>query len=207
MRGLLQNEFYSMKRVILLYAAVLVIYYILGIFGSGLLGIQLFAEFFSAMLVIYSFSYGEKSGWNVYVNALPVTKGQIVGSKYLFSLAAVSVTALCGLLLQVGSNIRQGSAPADGIWISFLMLAGAAAFLSLVLPVLFWMGAEKGRILLILIFLIPFATALAVEKLGITLELPAGRLEDLALPACAAAAVLMAVSYRISTVIYDRKEF
>ena len=90
MKGLLKNEFLTMRRVILLYAGVLLLYYLLGVFGTKMAGVQVFSVFFCTMLVISSFSYGEKSGWNTYVNVLPVSRGQIVMSKYLFALICMA---------------------------------------------------------------------------------------------------------------------
>ena len=68
MRGLLRNDFMTMRKVILLYVAILAFYYILtlvqrGTGRDGVEGMQFIVVLFSAMIVIYSFSYGEKSGW------------------------------------------------------------------------------------------------------------------------------------------------
>ena len=116
MKGLLKNEFLTMRRVILLYAGVLLLYYLLGVFGTKMAGVQVFSVFFCTMLVISSFSYGEKSGWNTYVNVLPVSRGQIVMSKYLFALICMAGAAAFGLLIQCAMNMKNGNPVFQDAW-------------------------------------------------------------------------------------------
>ena len=120
MRGLLRNEYYSMKRLMLLYAAVLAFYFILGFLIRGSsnrgvpLGLPLYADLFGVVLVIYSFSYEEKSGWSRLVNTLPVSRGKIVrGEISLFpDRCAHGGRGGAGILEPVqypGGNSRYGS--------------------------------------------------------------------------------------------------
>lgn len=207
MKGLLKNEFLTMRRVIVLYAGVLVLYYLLGVFGTQMSGVQIFAVFFCTMLIISSFSYGEKSGWNTYVNVLPVSRAQIVMSKYLFALICMAAAALMGLLIQSGMNFKNGNPIFQDIWVAGAAVTIACLFLSVVLPVLFKVGAEKSRVVLILIFMIPFAVALFMEKTGIKWNLSPEQLLSLLPAAGFGVAALLLVSCVISIEIYKRKEF
>ncbi len=207
MKGLLKNEFLTMRRVILLYAGVLLLYYLLGVFGTKMAGVQVFSVFFCTMLVISSFSYGEKSGWNTYVNVLPVSRGQIVMSKYLFALICMAGAAAFGLLIQCAMNMKNGNPVFQDAWVAGMAVMIASLFLSVVLPVLFKVGAEKSRVVLILIFLIPFVVALLAEKAGIQLNLSLERLHSL-LPAAGLGTVaVVLLSCAVSMGIYGRKEF
>ena len=62
MKGLLKNEFFTMRRVILLYAGVLLLYYLLGVFGTQMAGVQIFSVFFCTMLVIALFPTRKRAG-------------------------------------------------------------------------------------------------------------------------------------------------
>ena len=209
MRGLLRNDFMTMRKVILLYVAILAFYYILmlvqrGTGGNGVEGMQFIVVLFSAMIVIYSFSYGEKSG---YVNVLPVTRTQVVVSKYLMTVICMCAAAAGGMAIQAAVNLTAGKDPLDGLFYMGIALMGAAAFMSVVIPLLFWLGSERERVAVILVFMIPFAVLLLMEKQGIRISVSGGTLERLMPVLAAGTMVLLAVSCLVSLSIYKHKEF
>ncbi len=206
MKGLLLNEFLTMRKSIAMYLGILILYYALGIFGKGMAGVQIFAIFFSAMLVIYSFSYEEKSGWTSYVNVLPVSRAQVVLSKYFLSLIAMGVTAGGGALIQMVMNLKNHVQLGNGLWVSIMAFCVASVFLSVIIPILFKMGAEKCRIILVVIFLIPFMTVMLIEKTGVK---PALTIQDLIAmtPLIVICAVIfMILSCMVTLRIYGKKE-
>ncbi|MCI8464699.1 MAG: ABC-2 transporter permease [Lachnospiraceae bacterium] len=207
MRGLIKNEFLTLRRVILLYAGVLLFYYFLGAFGMKMSGVQIFSVFFATMLVISSFSYEEKSGWSVYVNVLPVSRTQIVMCKYLFSMICMITASAFGFLIQCGMNLQKGVSMFQDSWAAGAAAIIACLFLSVVLPVLFQVGADKSRVILVLLFMIPFAVALLIEKSGIKFHISLEQLPSL-LPAAGLGTVaLLLLSCVVSIEIYKRKEF
>lgn len=207
MKGLLMNEFISMRRLIALYVAIAVVYHIMGVFGSGMSGTQIFVIFFSAMLVIYSFSVEEKSDWTGYVNVLPVSRRQIVLSKYLMAVICVGISAGAGLLLRIFVNVKAHVWVGTGLWITAAAVLTASVFIAVIVPVLVKFGSEKSRIILILIFLIPFFTALLIEKGGIRFEFTEEAFVKLLPFIAIGVVVLLMVSYFITLQIYRRKEF
>ncbi|QNM06801.1 ABC-2 transporter permease [Qiania dongpingensis] len=207
MKGLLLNEFLTMRKVIAMYLGILILYYAFGVFGRGMAGVQIFAVFFSAMLVIYSFSYEEKSGWISYVNVLPVSRAQVVLSKYILSLIAMGAAAGGGALIQTIMNLKSHVRLDNGLWVSIMAFCVASFFLSLIIPILFKMGAEKCRIILVVIFLIPFMTIMLIEKTGVE---PAFTIQDLIAmtPLIVLCAVIfMILSCMLTLRIYSKKEF
>ena len=207
MKGLLKNEFLTMRRVIVLYAAVLALYYFLGVFGTQMSGVQIFGVFFATMLVISSFSYEEKSGWSTYVNVLPVSSIQIVLSKYLFALICMLAASAFGILIQCGLSLKTGNPAFQDLWVAGAAVVVACLFLSVVLPVLFKAGAEKSRVVLILLFMIPFATVLFLEKAGIRIRISQDELISLYPVIGLGSAVSLLLSCLVSIGIYKRKEF
>ena len=88
---------------------------------------------------------------------LPYTRKQIVLSKYLFSLLITVIGAAIG----IGVNlilIATGIAARDGdIWSMIgLVLCMVVIFIGIMIPLMFRYGAEKARIIVIAIFLVPF---------------------------------------------------
>lgn len=213
MRGLLRNEYYSMKRLMLLYAAVLAFYFILGFLIRGSsnrgvpLGLPLYADLFGVVLVIYSFSYEEKSGWSRLVNTLPVSRGKIVRGKYLFSLIVVLTAAAAGQVFWSLSNIRAGIPAMDLWWYCPMVLGGAAALLALLLPLMFLLGAEKGRLMAAVFFFVLMFFGAARQMSGKYISLVGVPVWKILAVSCGGAAVLLVISCLISTVIYNRKEF
>ncbi len=208
MAGLVKNEFLTMRKVILLYAAVLVVYYLMGVFFSARMsGVQVFAVFFAGMLVISSFSYEEKSGWNVYVNVLPVSCAQIVMSKYVFSLICTTAAGAFGMIIQCAMNVVKQEPIFNEVWVACMAVIVASLFLAVVLPVLFKAGAEKSRVILMMIFLIPFTAAIIIEKMGIKIDFSMERMMEFLPFFGLGAAAVMLVSCAISIEIYKRKEF
>ena len=179
MRGLLRNDFMTMRKVILLYVAILAFYYILmlvqrGTGGNGVEGMQ-----FIVVLV----------------------------SKYLMTVICMCAAAAGGMAIQAAVNLTAGKDPLDGLFYMGIALMGAAAFMSVVIPLLFWLGSERGRVAVILVFMIPFAVLLLMEKQGIRISVSGGTLERLMPVLAAGTMVLLAVSCLVSLSIYKHKEF
>lgn len=207
MKGLILNQIYTMRKVSVLYAAILAAYYLLGVFGKGLFGIQIFAVFFSAMLIINSFSYEEKCGWSMYVNVLPVSRKQIVLSKYLLAFIFIGAVTAGGAFLQALVNIKNHAGIGNGLWVSAAAFLGASFFLSILVPLLFKLGTEKSRAAMVIIFLIPFCAVMFIEKAGLKFHLTSEVIKT-TLPFLAVGIILMlAASVFMAIHIYEGKEF
>ena len=100
MKGLLLKDFYTMARYGRTMLALIGFYVMLAFLGQPASFVGAMLVFLCAMLVISSFSYDEYGKWNKYCLSLPVSRRQIVGSKYLFALLMLGI----GLVLGVGSG-------------------------------------------------------------------------------------------------------
>lgn len=107
-------------------------------------------------LVITTFSYDDLAKWQSYELALPIPRSQIVLSKYIsacvFTLIGVLLSTCVTFIFYILDNIPslQESLGAVG-------LTGCIVFLmvSVVLPLVFKYGAEKARLFMMLIFILP----------------------------------------------------
>lgn len=93
-------------------------------------------------------AYDERSRWVQYSAALPYTRGQIVSSKYLIGLMAQTAMALViGLAQAVKTAMYGGFFQAGELLAAPLTaLALTCALSSIILPFVFKLGVEKGRI-------------------------------------------------------------
>lgn len=166
--------------------------------------------FFCALSIIYviilpmeTLSYDERAHWDSRALTMPVTRVQMVLSRY-----AVALLLGLGMLL-LGAVVTLFTDGAGGLpaCLAFFMLG--VFLLSLGMPIMLKLGVEKARILVALCYLLPFGLMLLAEQLGADVE---GFLKGLAgakAAAAGAALVLLALglSVLISIGIYRKKEF
>ena len=97
------------------------------------------------MLPISLISYDERFRWNRTCDAMPCSRAQVVSSKYLLTL--ISVLLIFGLTI-LGQSIRLGRAGQIEELSALVPLLLLLGFIgpSLLLPIIFWLGAEKGRL-------------------------------------------------------------
>lgn len=161
MKGLLLKDILGMKSFFKFFLIVVVICTAISIgagrgdFSAGIA--TSVSVFIGGMMGFTSFAYDTAYGWDQYVLTLPYTKKQIVLAKYVFSLLITGIGAGIGLvanLIIAGVGASQGDAYADTV--IALLLCMVVMFISLMIPLMFRYGVEKARIIVIIIFIVPF---------------------------------------------------
>lgn len=145
-------------------------------------------------------SYDEKSGWNQYCGTLPCKAGQLVGAKYIMLLLLQVV--LLGILAAalVGKNLYTGRPSFEGSGIFPLLFGMSVGMMSLILPFLFRLGIEKGRMAYYLVFLVSCALSGALVMVSQEVKVPTGGILGVGL------VVLYLGSWYVSTRWYESKE-
>lgn len=144
-------------------------------------------------------SYDERTGWDQYCRTLPCSRGQLVGVKYLMVLLLQLVLlGLMSLVLGV-KNLYLGRPVAQDWEILPLMLGISLGMTAAILPFLFWMGVEKGRMAYYAAFVV--ACMVGVPLLGMWGEIARPGWWILALAVLAG----FALSWRISLRLYGKK--
>ena len=100
---------------------------------------SVFAAVWATNIILSGIIEDEKSGWLVYCDILPHSRGRIVSAKYLISLFSVTVAAL----FQFAVNLLRGACSEAGIDL-FIMLFVGYLITALSFPILFWLGASRG---------------------------------------------------------------
>lgn len=177
--------------------------------------------FLGGMYAVSTLSMDEQSQWDTYVRTLPVTPGQIVGSKYLLTLGWCALcfalaTAVWVVKAAVLGTLAQSWATNLAGCLSALLVV--LLYCALTLPLSYKLGAAKARsATMVLLTLLMAGFILA----GIALSSGNGTLPSMAenLAAindvqvvgvlallCLGALALFAASWAVSVGIYRRRE-
>lgn len=152
MKGLLVKERYS------LLSGGKILYLLVFGLAFGILGIVTRSTFFFvymgfmlAMLPYSSLAGDELSGWESYSLTMPCTRGQYVSSKYVMTLIMLAVsTAATSLLLVIYCLIYHESFEIFTHMLP-ICIGTSLAMPTLGLPLMLWLGNEKGKVVLVLI--------------------------------------------------------
>lgn len=154
MKGLLIKDFLLLKKTGRIFAMLLGLYLIMTIFMNTDMGPLM--VFLCGMLSISTFAYDEQAKWDSYALTMPVSKRDLVLSKYVIAIILCFIGAVAGAILSVASSL---DAPFIN-WTGILMTSGIALcasylFNSLALPLLYKFGAEKTRVVLLACYAVP----------------------------------------------------
>lgn len=155
MKGLLLKDWYqvrtSMKAMYLTVAFVLVIW-VFSTSSAYVFPVS-YAAVFLGILPINLLAYDQSVGWVEYGRTLPVSKKTLVAEKYLIGLFCAAAAVVIGGLFVTVIPLRTGTAPDKDV---LSLLAGSVCAILLIngimLPLYYRFGAEKARMLYMLMF-------------------------------------------------------
>lgn len=155
-------------------------------------------------LSISSIAYDEKAKWDKYALTMPVTRKDIVVSKYLLSIIFIVAGDIISLPLAyiIDKNISMETLAAYGI-----LMAISIMFTGIILPFVFKFGAEKSRIIMILIAAILWLIVYFIHKINIDINMLLEKYSKVIGITIAVSAVAIYIfSYLISVFIMEHKE-
>lgn len=214
MIGLLLKDYYCLRSYMLKQLGLIVLLYV------GLTIAMKSSAFFTPMMIMYvmitlisCFSLDDTTHWNSYALTLPLAPKTIVAARYLLFLIAMCIVAVFACTVSTVIDIvffHQGIAEIWGSAAAVMLLY--ATICAFCLPLFFKFGAEKARIWMTLIMMLPF---MGIMIFGGIFE---NELENFAVPsneqiglillaAAFAVAVTCCISYCISVKLFTTKEF
>lgn len=205
MRGLLYKESVLLKQYSRVWVCLLLFAVAFSVMSEDSSFILSMMAMFCIMLPLSSMALDEQADWGRYASALPVRRSQIVWSKYIMSLVCMGLGLVVGLVLM---GVLRPLVFASKAW-DWAEIGGQALLtgmfglllLSVMMPLLFWLGPEKGRFALIgAIFILMMP--LFVWKEQVETWLPFLRTAG---PFFVVALLLISVA--VSIAIYRKKEF
>lgn len=215
MKGLILKEFMILKSFAKTMLGLIALYAILSFTTTTTVLAPMIIVVFS-MWVLTSFSYDQNAKWDNYVLTLPITKKQVVISKYIYSLLLMII----GIVIATAVSLLLLTIKKDGSVAEILGGVVGASFISILmtsfnLPLMFKYGPEKARftffmIIAALAFIVGAGGYLIKQfQLGgaITtmIESP-GFIPIASICAVVVLITIALISYCISLYIYKRKE-
>lgn len=158
----------SMLFILLVFAIALIPF-------SGVEGYIFVCAILCSMMIVTTFSFDDNSKWTRYAMIMPVSKKELVGGKFIVLTIFCAVGSLFGLVVGSIGGLISNKITLDLIGIGellFLTLISwviALIFGSMSIPLVFKFGAERGRVLLLVSFLIPAGICFGLYQLLATL--------------------------------------
>ncbi len=212
------KDLLNMKRIGKHYLLVLAVMCVWSLWMKNSSFVSMYLVLCSSMLVLSSFAYDEQGQFDKYALTMPITRRTLVKAKYALYLILVLGGMLFGILAGhgVGSIGRSSNVSQEGM--TETGLAVGAVFLivyGILIPVIYKIGVEKARLLMVGIYLALFGLiygliwlgkrrGLLVTVIGMS-EQQLVRLAVLGLFFFALLVVI--VSYLVSVQIVEKKEF
>lgn len=142
MKALLRKDLYQLKAYCKSYLLICAVFLGVSVAGEGNLFFITYPAMLCSLIPVTLQTYDERGKWDAYAGTLPVTRAQLVSSKYLLGLCCNGIVlALLAVILLAADR----HAPALRLFllgITFCLSLVAPAFC---LPFVFRFGTEKGR--------------------------------------------------------------
>lgn len=166
MKGLILKDFHNItkqyKILLILFA-----FYLIGSVSSK------DADFFGSIItilmtmqVITAMAYDEKSNWNRYALTMPISRSDLVLSKYLLGCILLAISFAANFIFQIFAGPGTFT---EALLSSFATTGLGLFFIFLILPFLFKFGVEKGRYVTMLIIFILSAILMLASSMKLTL--------------------------------------
>ena len=170
-----------------------------------------FLPLMGLMICISTLNYDDFNNWHTYASTLPQGRVNVVKSKYITSIGVLVLLTVVGVLF---SLVLQNSNPKSEVSFSleFIVgeLLGIVVMMSILYPVLFKFGAEKGRLSMVIIGVGFLGLYMLFTKI-IPVNPPVQLIEFLeqyfGILSIGISVIAIGISYFISKKIYLKKEF
>ncbi len=206
MKGLLLKEFYMTAKYCRPFLLIVIVFLAVSFFGDDNIFFILYPVLISSMIPVTLMSYDEHDKWTLYSATLPYTRSQLVSSKYLIGLifgAAAYVISIAATIVRMQLNGYFSLDSLLGMAVILLALGMLAP--TLLLPLVFKFGTEKGRIAFYVMIGLMTAGGTIAAGLGLQFALPVGGVWILA-AVVLIIVLLYVLSWRLSIVFYRKRE-
>lgn len=207
MKGLILKDFYNLRKygktVLLISAFYVMLTFMMD--NSNLFAGMIVLMF--AITSVTSFAYDRQSGWDVYVQTLPVAAKDVVLSKYLLSFLLGLIGGLLALLMGwLNGLIKNIPNFTEMLVTAYALFAIGMIFISILLPLVYKFGVERSRVIILAIIAIPTAAFLVMAQTDNAVLPNEQTIRQALLLSPVVIVVCGIVSFMISHGIYRRKE-
>ena len=143
MLGLLIKDFYNLKKQLLWYIVIIIIFNILSLNINNIAFSATIGVLVAVSVPLSAIAYEEKDGWQKFAIASGISTESITGEKYLLGIICAVVCDIFYLFVLIFLNTEHILEE------FFIPVCIQIISLSTLLPLIFKFGAEKGRVLMI----------------------------------------------------------
>ena len=207
MIGLIIKDFLNLKKQAQIISIIVVIYMMISFLGENVSMLVGMIMLLSAMLPLTALAYDERSGWDKFALTMPVSRREVVASKYTFAIIVIGVAYVISFISMMAFDSLDISTE---LIVSAFILSFCILYISLLLPVAFKLGAEKARYAMFIVAFTPVIVVSAYAKInpeGLGTNLTELNFAMIALISLTVAVVCFVISYMVSIKIYKAKEF
>lgn len=204
MKGLLIKDLLNQKGQAKLYLFILVFWCIIAFTNRNINMMPMFFAMLALISTINAVAYDDRGKFNSYSVCMPVSKFEIVFTKYLYNFIVTVVgIAFSFVIYYIISGDFVGN-----LLTCLAAFSGSLIFTAIFLPIIFKLGIEKARIAFMLVALIPMIAAFVLPNISSSVVKPTdAHMTTVICFLPVAALVLTFISAFISEKIYKNKEF
>lgn len=201
MRGLLRKDLYMTLAYFRLFLVMMALFLVMGYFAEDSMFLIIYPMIIGMMLPVSLLSYDERFHWSQTCAAMPCSRAQVVSAKYLLTLLSVLLLFALTMLVQ-GLRLGRLGRLEELASLAPLLLGLGLVGPALLLPIVFWLGVEKGRIAY---YIAVGAVVAAGVFLGMGSE-GAQRFSPSLWAPILGCFVLFALSWLLSIKLYEKRE-
>ncbi|OHD30290.1 MAG: hypothetical protein A2Y31_02075, partial [Spirochaetes bacterium GWC2_52_13] len=150
MNALLLKDWYVLIRQSKLTMVIVIVFTIVGVASSTFFYAAV-AAIVCVMLPLTTMAYDQMHHWDRFVIGLPIERKDVVRSKYLLALLALSLSVLMLAIVGFAFYLANDIALETVLFMLWTQLVAGLFFLSVNYPIVIKMGFERGRIWYIII--------------------------------------------------------
>lgn len=211
MIGLLLKDLYGLTKSLKFFLIVFLLYGVMSFANGGGALLTFVIVLIAMMIPITVLGLDEKDQWDVFALTMPVNTTMMVAEKFLLMLACCVIgigggTAVNILFVAAGGQIDMGEIMATAIPSVVIVVV----YNSVLLPIVYLFGAERGRVISMIVIMVPAMLLMMLEKQGMLpdtsflfswLETRGWKLLAVILPG------MLILSFLLSLHIYQKKEW
>ncbi|WP_341301962.1 ABC-2 transporter permease [Lysinibacillus sp. FSL H8-0500] len=208
MAGLIFKDLIIIQRQIKSQAFIVLFLLIMAIVTQQSAILLTLVVFIVTMQAMIALTYDEQSKWDRYANTLPLTKGDIVLSKYILSFLLLMIGLIIALPLVLLIHFFTQQEIITDLFLNFSLIATLAlCLLAVLLPIYIHFGSIKGRFVLMAFCFMPGALVSLFKEYLPNITITLANLKQFVYITPFAGLFILWLSSLLATTIYQRKEF
>ncbi len=207
MLGLMRKDILVCKRYLKTMALLVLVFAVFSFSSDDNTYMLFMIATFFMMMTITSFAYDQVAKWDPYSMTMPVTRSEVVLSKYLVSGVFLLTGSILSTLLFVGFLLYKGQPVTGELAVGELAVFGTGlVVISILIPFIYKFGVEKARLIMVGVVVLPSVLIMFFTGGNISAQ-PSEQLVTLLVTLSPFAVIACVVaSYLISVGIFTNKE-